>query len=279
MLVLEIIETAGIKVLIDSMAVRRGDIWRSVMQPGIWLGTVIEGHVEVDQQQFGNNVWRKGQAAVFSSEKPMETVHRSLTDGSLSAVFIQIDSDGAESQFGTETVAAIAAAADKAQSSATAVVTAISWQMLGCPLRGQARNLYMTGKALELIAHLLPAEDAPAGKARARWTARDIECFHAARSILLADIANPPPVGDLARMVGTNARKLGAGFVDLFGTPVYAFVKSRRLDEARHLLEAGETSISGVAQGMGYHPAHFATEFRKRFGVSPTEVIGKRHIL
>jgi AraC-like DNA-binding protein len=30
---------------------------------------------------------------------------------------------------------------------------------------------------------------------------------------------------------------------------------------------------------MGYHPAHFATEFRKRFGVSPTEVIGKRHIL
>jgi AraC family transcriptional activator of pyochelin receptor len=61
--------------------------------------------------------------------------------------------------------------------------------------------------------------------------------------------------------------------------PVYAFVKSRRLDEARYLLEAGETSISGVAQGMGYHPAHFATEFRKRFGVSPTEVIGKRHIL
>ncbi|MBB4095655.1 helix-turn-helix transcriptional regulator [Ochrobactrum pecoris] len=279
MLILEIIETAGLKVLIDSMAVRRGDLWRSVMQPGIWLGNVIEGHVEVDQQQFGNSIWCKGQAAVFSSDKPMETEHRSLTDGSLSAIFIQIDPDGAENWFGSETIAAIAAAAGKAQSNATAIVSAISWQMLGCPLRGQARNLYMAGKALELIAHLLPDEDAHAGRGRARWTARDIECFHAARSILLADLANPPSVGDLARMVGTNARKLGAGFVDLFGTPVYAFVKSRRLDEARHLLEAGETSISGVAQGMGYHPAHFATEFRKRFGVSPTEVIGKRRTL
>jgi AraC family transcriptional activator of pyochelin receptor len=267
------------KVLLDSMAVRRGDVWRSIMQPGIWLGAVIEGHVEVEQQQFGSSVWRKGQAAVFNSAEPLETVHCSLTDGALSAVFIQIDPEGAESQFGVETVAAIAAVADNDQCTATAIVNAISWQMLGCPLRGHARNLYMTGKALELVAHLLPSEDSSANKPRARWTARDIECFHAARSILLSDLANPPSVAELARMVGTNARKLGTGFVDLFGMPVYAFVKSRRLDEARYLLEAGETSISGVAQGMGYHPAHFATEFRKRFGVSPTEVIGKRHIL
>lgn len=273
---MEIIEAAGFKILIDSMPVKSGQAWRSVMDPGIWMGAIAAGHVEVEQDQLGRRVWQKGQTAVFNSGKAVETNHCSLVSGTLSAVFIQIDADQAESDFGSEAVSAIVSAAKNTQECGTVALNGISWQMLSCPLRGASRTLYMTGKALEFISHLVSNDDVADEREHARWTARDIECFHAARSILMSDLANPPTVTELARMVGTNARKLGAGFVDLFGAPVYSFVKSRRLEEARSLLESGETSISRVAYSMGYHPAHFSTEFRKRFGISPTQVTGRK---
>jgi AraC family transcriptional regulator, transcriptional activator of the genes for pyochelin and ferripyochelin receptors len=272
----EVIEAAGLKILIDSMPVQSGHAWRSVMAPGIWMGAIAEGHVEVEQDQLGRRVWQKGQTAVFNSDKIVETNHCSLKTGMLSAVFIQIDPDQADSGLGSEAISAIASAAIRTQECGTAALNGISWQMLSCPLQGVSRKLYMTGKALEFIAHLVSHDEVSCNREPTRWNARDIECFHAARSILMSDLANPPTVTELARMVGTNARKLGAGFVDLFGAPVYAFVKSRRLEEARNLLESGETSISRVAHNMGYHPAHFATEFRKRFGISPTQAAGRK---
>jgi AraC family transcriptional activator of pyochelin receptor len=42
------------------------------------------------------------------------------------------------------------------------------------------------------------------------------------------------------------------------------------------MLEAGETGIAQVAYALGYQPAHFTTEFRKRYGVTPSALIGRR---
>ncbi|MGU3576589.1 helix-turn-helix domain-containing protein [Brucellaceae bacterium C25G] len=276
---MEIIETAGLRIFLDSAPMETGHAWHSVMAPGIWMGTITEGHVEVEQEQLGRRIWQKGQTAIFKSNKVVETSHCSLASGKLSAVFIQVDPDEAESGLGAEAVSALIDATQNKQDKSIVALNGISRQMLGCSLHGTSRKLYMTGKALEFIAHLITNDDTDDYKEHARWTTRDIECFHTARSILISDLANPPTVAELAKMVGTNTRKLGAGFVDLFGTPVYAFVKSRRLEEARSLLESGETSISRVAHNMGYHPAHFATEFRKKFGISPTQVTGRRSFI
>ena len=174
---------------------------------------------------------------------------------------------------------------------AAKTIQAIAWQMFGCTLSGASRRLYLGGKAMEMIAYLSqaggygrepvqgvgPGGSSPAGARSARsWRPSDIECFHEARSILLKRLDDPPSVPELAQSVGTNARKLGQGFVDLFGEPVYSFVKTRRLEGARQMIEAGETSIARVAYAFGYNPGHFATEFRKRFGVSPTALTGRR---
>lgn len=268
---MEIIETAGLTIMFDTMNVKRDYKWRSLMDEGIWLGVVVEGLVEVDHTEFGNHIWQKGQMTIFKSEEPSESCHRSLADGALSAVFLHLDPLKAQVQFGEQTVSSIMNAIGKMQHTASHIVNTISSQILLCPLKGQSRQLYMTGKALELMAYLLPEAGDNMDK-QTKWSLRDIECFHAAKAILLADLANPPTVMELARMVGTNARKLGAGFSDIFGMPVYSYVKARRLEEARQLLEAGETSISRVAHDMGYNPAHFTTEFRKKFGFSPSQI-------
>jgi AraC family transcriptional activator of pyochelin receptor len=149
------------------------------------------------------------------------------------------------------------------------VITSLGWQMLGCSLTTNARRLYLSGKALELLSVMAEGSTAAAPMV-ASGRPREIQQIHDARTRLLADLQNPPSVPELAQAVGLNARRLGELFKVHFGTTVYAFLKAARFDRARLLLEAGGLSVAQVAYQYGYQPAHFSTEFKRRFGVPPT---------
>lgn len=274
--IVEIIRAFGLNIFLETTAVQREMVWESVTPPGHWLGTLLEGSLSVQQEGFGEHRWDSGGGTVFSARDRVATHHSVLRDGSVAAVFIQIEEEMAEPLIGGETLALISRKTPDPRLSLPEAARTIAWQMLGCPLQGAARRLYMTGKAMEMVAHVLDTA-ATSGNVEAvsGWPARDIARLHEARSILLAELAAPPSVPELARRVGTNAKKLGAGFHALFGATVYNFVKSSRLDAARLMLEGGETSIARVARQVGYQPQHFATEFRRRFGVAPTTIAGK----
>ncbi|KAF0866097.1 AraC family transcriptional regulator [Pseudomonas sp. LD120] len=149
---------------------------------------------------------------------------------------------------------------------------ALAQQIATCPLQGPTRSFYLGGKALELtalgveglLAHSesRPQQDSPGN-------ASDIERIHAARDLLLRSLQASPSLSELSRQVGLNPRKLTAGFRQVFGTSVYAYLQEQRLGEAYRLLASGETNVSSAAYRVGYSPAHFSTAFRKRFGVSP----------
>ncbi|PWR19984.1 helix-turn-helix transcriptional regulator [Zavarzinia compransoris] len=270
---MEVIQGTGVEVFLDTAQVAKGAVWSSAMAPGLWFGVVLQGNVVVDQSALGERRWCRGKSALFLADRSFESRHEALSDGPMSGVFMRIADDRIEDLLGempgwlTGLVEGVA----------VDTASAIAWQMLACRLDGGARRLYMTGKAMEMMAGALAlaGERRQVADAGRRWSARDIERFHEARDILVRELSDPPAVPDLARRVGLNARKLGQGFADLFGQPVYAFVKGRRLDEARRLIEAGETSIASVAYRLGYQPAHFATEFRRRFGRSPTAFAGR----
>ena len=55
------------------------------------------------------------------------------------------------------------------------------------------------------------------------------------------------------------------------GTSPHAYVKARRLEEARRLLEADGTPVGDVATLVGYENfAAFSTAFKRRFGAPPS---------
>jgi AraC family transcriptional activator of pyochelin receptor len=83
---------------------------------------------------------------------------------------------------------------------------------------------------------------------------------------------DPPHLSALAQYVGLNSQKLNRGFRHIFGSTVYSFLQDYRLEEAYRLLSTSEMSVSEVAYHVGYGPAHFATAFRERFGVSPSQM-------
>lgn len=272
---MEIIRACGLNIFLETSPVRREMVWESVTPPGHWIGTLLEGSLSVEQEGFGSHLWQSGGGTIFFASEHVHTRHVVLRDGGVAAVFVQIEEEMAEPLMGGDTLSLIARKTPDPRLVLPEAARMIAWQMLGCPLQGPARRLYMTGKAMEMVAHILDDATVPDHGGAANWPARDIARLHEARSILLAELAAPPSVPELARRVGTNAKKLGAGFQALFGSTVYGFVKTSRLDAARLLLEGGETSIAHVARQVGYQPQHFATEFRRRFGMAPTTITGR----
>ncbi|MGG0813312.1 helix-turn-helix transcriptional regulator [Paenibacillus alvei] len=147
-------------------------------------------------------------------------------------------------------------------------------QMKQCPYEGSLQQLYLEGKALELLALQLDGVDkeVAARQVISKLTADDIQCLYEAKEILSHTWKQPPSLLGLARLTGLNDYKLKLGFKELFGTTVFGYVRGLRMNEARRMLEQGEANVSQTSIIVGYHNvSHFASLFRKTFGYNPSE--------
>jgi len=83
--------------------------------------------------------------------------------------------------------------------------------------------------------------------------------------------AAPLPIVELARAVNLSASYLTRLFQEETGCSPARFDKDRRLHQARMLLMTSFMTVKEVMAAVGWNdPSHFAREFKRRFGVSPT---------
>lgn len=102
----------------------------------------------------------------------------------------------------------------------------------------------------------------------------DREKIEQARDIMLACMADPPSLIELARMVGLNDYKLKVSFKEMYGTTVYGYLRERRLEKALLLLQQGGMNVYETSLSVGYsNPSYFAEAFREKFGVSPGSLV------
>ena len=157
-------------------------------------------------------------------------------------------------------------------SSTTPAMNVAIHQILNCPYRGVLKRLYLESKALELTVHKLAQVVSPECGVKNSSALRpdDIERIHEARDILIRDVENPPSLLELARQVGVNEKKLNLGFRQVFGTTVFDYLRTYRLEKAKQLLNEGKMNVTEVAFGVGYlHHSTFSRSFARHFGISP----------
>ena len=156
----------------------------------------------------------------------------------------------------------------------TPIVNMAIYQILDCPYRGPLRRLYFESKTLELITHNLAQLVADNNRHNRPFTlhSSDIERVREARNVLINNLENPPSLLELARQVGINKNKLNQGFQQVFGTSVFEYLRIRRLERARELLESKEKNVTEVAFEVGYaQHSNFTRAFKKHFGTYPTD--------
>ncbi|RXZ80775.1 AraC family transcriptional regulator [Paenibacillaceae bacterium] len=151
-------------------------------------------------------------------------------------------------------------------------------EMQACPYSMGMRRMFMEGKALELLSgylnlFLLDREFLSEGVSNG-LSRTDCTKLKKARDILLERMDAPPSLLELSRLVGLNDYKLKMGFKEMFGTSVFAYLRGQRMERAWEGLQSGEVNVSAAAAMVGYaNFSHFASAFRKQYGVNPSELI------
>ena len=102
----------------------------------------------------------------------------------------------------------------------------------------------------------------------------DREKIIKAREILLQHIGEPITIKELSRKVAINECYLKKGFKELFGTTIFDFYQSQRMEHARYLLYEKGLSVTEVSIMLGYSSiSHFSTAFKKHTGLKPCELL------
>ncbi len=146
--------------------------------------------------------------------------------------------------------------------------------ILNCRYTGDIKRIYLEGKALELLAVYLDEnllEEEAADPLR-KLSAGDIQALYQAKEILDGNIPCAPTIGQLSRLACLNEFKLKAGFRELFGMPVHAYIIDKRLELARRLIKEKGISVTEASYLVGYsNTNYFTLKFKEKFGIKPSE--------
>lgn len=143
------------------------------------------------------------------------------------------------------------------------------------PLVPEVRDLYLEGRAVELVAETMAAvlrsDRREAGGAT--LTRQDAVCLQRAKDFIEAHAGEPMSVEAIAREAGISASGLQRLFRAAESRSVFDYVRNVRLERAFTALGRGEATVQEASAIAGYtSPANFATAFRRRFGIVPTAV-------
>lgn len=95
-----------------------------------------------------------------------------------------------------------------------------------------------------------------------------------AREILVQQIGEPITIKALSRKVAMNECYLKKGFKEMFGTTIFDFYQSQRMEHAKYLLYEKGLSVTEVSALLGYSSiSHFSTAFKKHTGLKPCELL------
>ncbi len=102
----------------------------------------------------------------------------------------------------------------------------------------------------------------------------DREKISLAREILLQHISEPLTIKELSRKAAINQCYLKKGFKEMYGTTIFDFFQSQRMEHAKYLLYEKAMTVTEVSDSLGYSSiSHFSTAFKKHTGIKPCELL------
>ena len=90
-----------------------------------------------------------------------------------------------------------------------------------------------------------------------------------ARDCLADRVADPPPLSELAAMVGLSRFQLVRRFSSSFGMTPYAWLQHQRAERARRLIRSGLRLADAAAASGFADQSHLTRSFTRHFGFTP----------
>ena len=148
-------------------------------------------------------------------------------------------------------------------------------QLFHYNLHPSIKNLYYKGKGYELLSlYFNRSEDPNAEQCPFLIDEENVIKIRRAKDLVIANMAEPPGLQELADQVGLNLKKLKMGFKQIYGDTVYGFLFDYKMDYARKLLDSGSYNVNEVGLKIGYSTgSHFIAAFKKKFATTPKKYL------
>lgn len=143
---------------------------------------------------------------------------------------------------------------------------------------GSLENIYINAQMQMLLLYsmdcMVGEKEVEAFSCKFLANESDREKIMKAREVLLENIGEPMTIKELSRKVAINECYLKKGFKEMFGTTIFDFYQSQRMEHARYLLYEKGLSVTDVSMMLGYSSiSHFSTAFKKHTGLKPCELL------
>jgi len=149
-------------------------------------------------------------------------------------------------------------------------------QIIRCMRKDPCRCIYYQAKVLELLSlqlEQIESSERDLRESRPELKEEELKRVYKVRSILEANPEESFSLLGLAHAVGTNDSTLKKHFKIVFGTTVFTYLNSFRMERAKEMLLKQDSKISSIANQVGYkHATHFSAAFKKYFGYPPTKI-------
>lgn len=148
-------------------------------------------------------------------------------------------------------------------------------QIINAGVNSSIKNLYLKGKLYELLSLHFQGDDANLAEyCPFLVDEQNVQKIRKAKEIVIANMAEPPSLQDLANQIGLNIKKLKEGFKQIYGDTVYGFLFDYKMEHARRLLESNLMNVNEVGLKVGYSTSsHFIAAFKKKFGTTPKKYV------
>jgi AraC-like DNA-binding protein len=148
-------------------------------------------------------------------------------------------------------------------------------QIFHYSLNPSIKNIYYKGKGYELLSlYFNRNEDPTAEQCPFLIDEENILKLKKAKEIIIANMAEPPGLQELADEIGLSLKKLKMGFKQIYGDTVYGFLFDYKMDYARKLLDSGSYNVNEVGLKIGYSTgSHFIAAFKKKFATTPKKYL------
>lgn len=154
-------------------------------------------------------------------------------------------------------------------------MTIVLNQIFNYSLNNSLKNLYTKGKVYELLSlYFNRSEDADIEQCPFLVDESNVIKIRKAKDIVIARMAEPPSLQELADEIDLSLKKLKEGFKQIYGDSVYSFLFDYKMEVARKLLESGKHNVNEVGLKVGYSTAsHFIAAFKKKYGTTPKKYL------
>jgi len=134
------------------------------------------------------------------------------------------------------------------------------------------RETYTKIKILELLLFISALDFSSGREERPYFRKGDVNKIRSVKAYLTENIEEHLALKDLSERFQISRTLIKSCFKEIYGVPVYSFIRSCRMQKASLLLKATDEKIADIAQKAGYSNASkFSAAFKKELGLSPFE--------